>query len=295
MFLVWFLFALQFPVWEADVALADSPGHFDRMWEQLLAEARHLHLPTKFLTAIPAHFIRFEFEDLHTYAAEYHPEEHRMVLDRSLSLNAAGRTLRPLSKLTHKEVGLLYHELVHAYMDYLSTRASDGGQTLGDELLAFARSQQGCRYGAVVITPIPQRPGETEARYLSEAESWEALNETWAVFVGWAVWNQLELQRQGERSLFEQPVRSDRWIIRFQQAAQRGELRGYYVPEDPEERRLAQKRFLGKGSQVSWTEARMLMKEVLGLPEQFVQKVARRGGLAGLLPSTPECERAATQ
>lgn len=267
------------------------------MWGQLLAEARQLYLPTKFLAAMPADFIRFEFEDLHIYAAEYHPGEHRLVLNRSLSLNAAGGTLRPLSKLTHKEVELLYHELFHAYMDYLFTQNSgrEPTHTAGQSLLAFARTQQSCRYGEVAITPILQRPHETEVRYLSDAESWEAVNETWAVFIGWAVWNQLELQQQGKGALFDQPARAEQWIVRLQRAAQTGELRGYYVPEDPDERRLAQKRFLGKPSQISWPEARILMREVLGLPEQFIEKTERRAGLARLLPSMPACEPAVAQ
>ena len=114
-----------------------------RLWEQLIADATTLHLPTRFLKAMPADFVRFEFDDLHIYAAEYHPSEHRLVLNRSLSFNAAGRTLRPLTKMTHKEVGPLYHELFHAYMDFLADRFPDSS------LLAFARNQQTCRYAEV--------------------------------------------------------------------------------------------------------------------------------------------------
>lgn len=68
----------------------------DRMWSQVLKEAHALGLPTKFLTAVPPSFVRFEFDDLHSYAAEYHLGEHRMVLNRALSFNGAGATLRPL-------------------------------------------------------------------------------------------------------------------------------------------------------------------------------------------------------
>src|SRR5215203_5646034 len=167
-----------------------------RMWEQLIADAATLHLPTRFLKDMPADFVRFEFEDLHIYAAEYHPFEHRLVLNRTLSFNVAGRTLKPLTKMTHKEVDLLYHELFHAYMDFLAGRLSDSS------LLAFARNQQSCRYAEVTITPVVQRKDETEIRYLAEHESWEALNETWAVFVGWTIWNQLEVQKAGGGSMF---------------------------------------------------------------------------------------------
>ena len=89
----------------------------------MLREAHALDLPTKFLRAVPPSFVRFEFDDLHSYAAEYHPGEHRMVLNRALSFNGAGATLRPLGRLTHTEIETLYHELFHAYIDYLVTAA----------------------------------------------------------------------------------------------------------------------------------------------------------------------------
>lgn len=171
-----------------------------RMWTQLLGEAQALGLPTKFLHEIPPGFVQFEFDDLRTYAAEYHLGEHRMVLNRVLSFNGAGATLRPLGRLTHAEIETLYHELFHAYIDYLVTAAEARARAVPDLILAFARVQQDCHYGAVLITPVVQRKGETEERFLSARESWEALNETWAVFVGWMVWNQLELKMwQGHR------------------------------------------------------------------------------------------------
>ena len=43
------------------------------LWRTLVAEARKLNLPTQFLEQIPAQFVAFEFEDLHAFAAEYHP------------------------------------------------------------------------------------------------------------------------------------------------------------------------------------------------------------------------------
>lgn len=169
-----------------------------RMWEQLIGGATTLRLPTGFLKAMPPDFVQFEFDDLRTYAAEYHPGEHRMVLNRTLSFHAAGRDVRPLTTMTSKELEVLYHELFHAYIDYLESREA-GGALPGpeQELIAFARDMQVCRYREVSITPVVQRIQETEVRYLSDSEAWEALNETWAVFVGWAVWNQLEIEKKG--------------------------------------------------------------------------------------------------
>ncbi|NOT23699.1 MAG: hypothetical protein HOP22_13370 [Nitrospiraceae bacterium] len=235
----------------------------ERMWRQLLAEAQALGLPTKFLKAIPPSFVRFEFDDLHSYAAEYHLGEHRMVLSRRLSFNGAGATLRPLGRLTPIEIATLYHELFHAYLDYLVTAAEASPQVSPDPLLAFARAQQGCRYGAVLITPVVQRRGETEERFLSERESWEALNETWAVFVGWVIWNQLELSGRGGQSIQQSGKHQDEWVSRLRIADREGTLLGYYEPEDPGERVVARKRYLAPASRLSEREAAVLMKEAL--------------------------------
>jgi hypothetical protein len=251
----------------------------NRQWERLLADAGRLHLPTTFLRVIPPDFIRFEFDDLRTYAAEYHPGEHRLVLNRALSFNAAGRVLKPLTKMTHKELEVLYHELFHAYMDYLGSSIEEqgGDRPVSNELMDFARTQQACRYENVMIAPVAQRPNEMEPRYLTEAESWEALNETWAVFVGWAIWNQLDVQHPGMESMFRQQRLMERWARRLHAAFQKGELRGYYAPEDIGERRITHKRFLAKPSQITWREATALMSQVLGFNDKsilFAQQIA---------------------
>ncbi|OQW34901.1 MAG: hypothetical protein A4E19_16975 [Nitrospira sp. SG-bin1] len=233
-----------------------------------------MQLPTTFLKVLPPDFIQFEFDDLRTYAAEYHSDEHRMVLNRSLSFNAAGRTLKPLGKMTHKELEVLYHELFHAYMDYLQVvegHSDDAGHR-SEELLHFAREQQACRYGEVEIAPIVQRQTGTESHYLTPTESWEALNETWAVFVGWAVWNQLEVQHKTGKSMFQGRRQAHEWMRRLMIAFEKGDLRGYYVPENPDERRLAQKKYLAKPSQLTLKEAVVLMKQVLGFQQDFIER-----------------------
>jgi hypothetical protein len=198
-----------------------------------------------------------------------------MVLNRSLSFNAAGRTLKPLGKMTHKELEVLYHELFHAYMDYLQVVEEHSGAAGHDsgELLNFARKQQVCRYGEVRITPVALRKDDTESRYLTKKESWEALNETWAVFVGWAIWNQLEVQHKTRKSMFQEPRKAYQWIQRLKVAFEKGDLRGYYVPEDPDERRLAQKRYLAKPSQLTLKEAEVLMKQVLDFQNDFIKRL----------------------
>ena len=251
----------------------------ERMWRQLLIEAQALGLPTKFLKAVPPSFVRFEFDDLHSYAAEYHLEEHRMVLSRTLSFNRAGTTLRPLGRLTHTEISTLYHELFHAYLDYLVTAAETSPEAASDPVLALARAQQGCHYGAVLITPVVQRRGETEERFLSERESWEALNETWAVFVGWVVWNQLELSGHRGPSI-QQPGKSqEEWLSRLKAADREGNLHGYYEPEDPGERAMARKRYLAPASRLSEQEAIAVMKDVMEFSPSLL--VRAKGILSG--------------
>lgn len=252
----------------APATLPDS----SRLWPTLVAEAKMLHLPTRFLEQVPTQFVTFEFEDLHAFAAEYHPAEHRMVLDRSLSLNAAGRTLRPLGKLTHKELETLYHELFHAYMDFLEQEPTPS--QAHTSLMAFAREQQHCRYQQVLITPILQKKALKEERFLSETESWEALNETWALFIGWAVWTQLEVDKQPGRE--SRPSGSvpnvSGWMARLNQAERDAVLSGYYEPEDPSEKLMARKRFLAPEFRLSSPELLLLLKNVLGSQPDMIRQ-----------------------
>lgn len=277
--------------WHPTSVIAENrSGSDQRMWQQLLGEADKLGLPTKFLRELPPDFIRFEFDDLQTFAAEYHLDEHRMVLNRSLSFNAAGATLRPLGRMTHKEIETLYHELFHAYVDYLVTAAeSMPGGSQQHPVLNFARAQQHCRYGTVLITPIVQRKTETEERFLTERESWEALNETWAVFVGWVAWNQLDVARGSGRAMLKSGKNREEWLRRLKKADLEGTLRGYYEPEDPTERGVTHKRFLATASRLSQQEAQVLMDAALGFPPELVKdamKMFASTAPGSSLPST---------
>jgi hypothetical protein len=266
--------------WHPAIVIAENrSASNERMWQQLLGEADKLGLPTKFLREVPSDFIRFEFDDLQTFAAEYHLAEHRLVLNRSLSFNAAGATLRPLGRMTHKEIETLYHELFHAYVDYLVTAAESmpaGSQQ--HPVLSFARSQQHCRYGTVLITPIVQRKTETEERFLTERESWEALNETWAVFVGWVAWNQLDVARGSGRAVLKTGKHREEWLRRLRNADSEGTLRGYYEPEDSAERGVTHKRFLAHASRLSGQEAKVLMDGALGFPPELVKDAIKMFG-----------------
>lgn len=233
-----------------------SPGQAP--WTALIAQAEGLGLPTGFLRLIPPGFVTFEFGDLRAFAAEYHPEEHRMVLNRSLSFNRAGSVLRPLAKLPHHDLKTLYHELFHAYMDFVQSRRDAAGANPGAaRLAAFAKRVQPCRYQYVEITPVQQRKTVTEGRLLTEREGWEALNETWAVFVGWVTWTKLELASgTGKRAT------ADQWLARLKKADQDAEILGYYEPEDPEERAVTRKRYLAPIHRITPAEVAMLLEVV---------------------------------
>lgn len=274
--------ALPIPVGAESSAVR---GDSSRLWVTLVSEAKTLRLPTQFLEQIPPQFVTFEFEDLHAFAAEYHPNDHRMVLNRSLSLNAAGRALRPLGQLTSKELETLYHELFHAYMDFLE---QTNDSVAGAPLMTFAREQQQCRYQHVFITPVIQKKDQKEERFLSETESWEVLNETWALFIGWAVWTQVELAKKEVRDR-KPPGKASvmpGWLVRLEQAEQDADLRGYYEPEDPAEKLMARKRFLAPEFRLSAPELTMLMRVALGSPLQWIRQAEQVANRPRAVPAT---------
>ena len=243
-------------------------------WSSLIEQAEALQLPTGFLKEIDPDFVTVTFEDLRTYAAEYHPEDHRMILNLRLSFNKAGGALMDLERMTHHDISLLYHELLHAYLDYIFN--GPGPETLSvqaNRVLAFAREQMRCHYRFVRINPIRQRRDMTEIRFLSEEDAWEVLNETWAVFVGWQIWTKLEQRGNGGGPWTEPLI--DAWAALLSKANTSGELLGYYEPDDPEERRVARKRFIAPSNGLTPEGTELLLAVVLEEPDAVVNE----GGL----------------
>jgi hypothetical protein len=241
-------------------------------WPALLQQAETLGLPTGFLTHIDPKFVTVTFEDLRTYAAEYHPQDHTMILNMRLSFNEAGGALADLARMTHHDLALLYHELLHAYLDYLY--ATDHGQALtadDQRVLAFANSQMACHYRFVRINPIRQLKGATELRFLSNQDAWEVMNETWAVFVGWVLWTKLELFQDHLATKSWTPPLIEQWTQRLTDAVEAGELLGYYEPDDPEERRIARKRFIAPSNGLTPQDVELLLTDVLGESPELVQ------------------------
>ena len=254
----------------------------------LISQSEELGLPTKFLRELPPEFVTVTFEDLHRWAAEYHPEEHHMILNRALSFNQAAGSLRPLTKMTALEVGNLYHELYHAYMDYLESTPQDPN-TDGGRLLAATQELQKCRYSEVKITPVLQRRTTTEVRYLSEREAWETQHETWGVFIGWAIWTKLELiASRGKPGLV-----TEGWLKRLKKADHDSILVGYYEPEDPNERKLAQKRYLAPAYRISPQEIHTIMILLFGEPSDAADRTATATQAASPknTPVSPMCKQ----
>ncbi|MEC4674556.1 MAG: hypothetical protein VST68_10240 [Nitrospirota bacterium] len=269
--LVWFGLAT---VWMPIGAhSADAIAKTINPWPNLIEQAEKLGLPTKFLKEIDPKFVTVVFEDLRTYAAEYHPEDHRMILNMRLSFNKAGGALTALDRMTHHDLNLLYHELLHAYLDYIFH--GPGPQALSPEanrVLAFANEQLRCHFRFVYINPVRQRRAAREMRFLSNEDAWEVLNETWAVFVGWNTWTKLELHpdRPG-LGPWTDPLIED-WATRLSTANKSGELLGYYEPDDPEERRVARKRFIAPSHGITPEGAKLLLEVIMEEPTDVLDE-----------------------
>lgn len=277
--------------WSGEDATSSRPNP-RHPWPALLQQAEALGLPTGFLTHIDPEFVTVTFEDLRTYAAEYHPQDHTMILNMRLSFNEAGGALADLARMTHHDLALLYHELLHAYLDYLY--AADHGQALTQEdqrVLAFANSQMTCHYRFVRINPIRQLKEATELRFLSDQDAWEVMNETWAVFVGWVLWTKLELFQDHLATKSWTPPLIEQWTQRLTDAVEAGELLGYYEPDDPEERRIARKRFIAPSNGLTSQDVEILLTDVLGESPELIQasKAVLERYQTGL-EAPPSCE-----
>ncbi len=257
--------------WAEETKSANRPNPRNP-WPALVQQAETLGLPTEFLKHIDPAFVNITFEDLRTYAAEYHPEDHRMILNMRLSFNEAGGALADLARMTHHDVALLYHELLHAYLDYLYADQQLTPLTEEDkQVLDFANSQMACHYRFVRINPIRQLKGATELRFLSEQDSWEVMNETWAVFVGWVHWTKLELFDGKLSDSTWTPALIEQWTTRLEKAVESGELLGYYEPDDPEERKVARKRFIAPSNGLTPADVEHLLTKVLHEPNEIVE------------------------
>jgi hypothetical protein len=249
-------------------------------WKRLTGELAEMGLPARFLQLLPSEFVKLEFAELKMAAAEYHPEEHRMIFNRSLSENNQGRRFRPLREIGNHDLATMYHELFHAYFDYIDFAAGTPGiPPEAARLHDAAKRFLACRYSVVDVILVPQQKGRqraarTEQRRLSESEGWDALNETWGVFVGWAIWNRLDVTNR--LTLRWDWEAAEEFWNRLEEAAQSGDITGYFEPADPAARKAIPRWYLASNHAISPPEIALLLEGILGESHAMAQLALSR-------------------
>src|SRR5438445_12094432 len=150
-FTVSLLVLLSLPGSSSAVRVPDSQAE----WGHLTTELAEAGLPSRFLKLLPKGFVQLEFADLKTAAAEYHPDGHRMVFNLALSESNKGRRFRPVHNLGNQELATMYHELFHAYFDYIDFAADSGMPAEAAPLQAEAKRLLACRYTVVDVVAGP--------------------------------------------------------------------------------------------------------------------------------------------
>jgi hypothetical protein len=238
-------------------------------WARLAKEAAEMGLPSRFLRLLPPEFVKLEFADLKNVAAEYHPDGHRMVFHLNLSEGNQGKQLRSLRQIGNRDLATIYHELFHAYFDYVEFASGTPRMTpQGARLYAEAKRFVACRYSVVEISPTvtqksASRKGRFEKRRISEREGWDALNETWGVFVGWAMWNKLEATARLNLATRWDWDTVEEYLDRLETAYVNGELTGYFEPADQAERRGVPRWYLAPSHAISAPEVALLLEVIL--------------------------------
>jgi hypothetical protein len=255
----------------------DMPGE----WARLTTETAEMGLPSRFLRLLPLEFVKLEFADLKNVAAEYHPEGHRMVFHLNLSEGNQGQRLRSLRQVGNLDLATIYHELFHAYFDYVDFASGTPRMTpQGARLNAEAKRFAACRYSVVEVSPISAqqnapRNGRFEKRRITERESWDALNETWGVFVGWAIWNKLETTDQLNPVTRWDWDTVEEYLDRLETAYVNRELTGYFEPANQAERRGIPRWYLGPSHAISAQEIALLLEVILDETTGMAQLAAR--------------------
>jgi hypothetical protein len=238
-------------------------------WARLIKEAAAMGLPSRFLGLMPPEFVKLEFADLKNVAAEYHPEGHRMVFHLNLSEGGQGKRFRSLRQTGNHDLATIYHELFHAYFDYVDFASGTPKMTpQGARLYAEARRVVACRYSVVEISPTPPpksapRKGRFEKRRITEREGWDAVNETWGVFVGWAIWNKLEATDRLSPATRWDWDTVEEFLDRLETAYVNRELTGYFEPANQSERKGIPRWYLAQTHASSAPEIALLLEVIL--------------------------------
>ncbi len=237
-------------------------------------------LPSRFLRLLPLEFVKLEFADLKNVAAEYHPEGHRMVFHLSLSEGNQGKRFRPVRGISSQDLATLYHELFHAYFDYVDFASGTPKMTPdGARLHAEAKRLVACRYTVVEVSPTSPQKGSSrkakfEKRRLTEREGWDALNETWGVFVGWTIWNKLEVTDRLNPAARWDWDALEEFLDRLEAAYVNRELTGYFEPADQAERKGIPRWYLAPSYAISAPDIALLLEVILDEPPGMAKLVA---------------------
>jgi hypothetical protein len=238
-------------------------------WARLTREAAEMGLPSRFLRLLPLEFVKLEFTDLKNVAAEYHPDGHRMIFHLNLSEGSQGKRLRSLRQIGNHDLATIYHELFHAYFDYVEFASGTPRMTpQGAWLYAEAKRFVACRYSVVEISPTAiqksaPRKGRFEKRRISEREGWDAVNETWGVFVGWAMWNKLEATDRLNPATRWDWDTVEEYLDRLETVYVNRELVGYFEPANLAERSGLPRWYLAPSHAISAQEIALLLEVIL--------------------------------
>src|SRR5437899_3357665 len=150
----------------------------------------------------------------------------------------------------------------------------------GVRLYAEAKRFAACRYSVVEVSPISAqqnapRRGRYEKRRITERESWDALNETWGVFVGWAIWNKLETTDQVNPATRWDWDTVAEYLDRLETAYVNRELTGYFEPANQAERRGIPRWYMGPSHAISAHEIALLLEVILDETPGMAQVAAR--------------------
>ena len=260
-------------------------------WRRLVTGLVRMGLPSTFLRLLPVEFVKLHFGELKNAAAEYHPDGHRMIFHTNLSVEGQGRRFRPVAEIASQDLATIYHELFHAYFDYVDFAASTPKMDpRGARLHAEAKRLLTCRYTMVEVVVGPPQKGRqhksrVEPRRLTESEGWDALNETWGVFVGWAIWNRLETtDRLGRRWDWDA---IEGFLDRLDEAYQNGDISGYYEPVDVDARKVMPRWYLAPSHAISAPEIALLLDVILDEPPGMVELVKNWIGAPEDRPRAP--------
>jgi len=90
-----------------------------------------------------------------------------MVFHLNLSEGNQGQRLRSLRQIGNQDLATLYHELFHAYFDYVEFASGTPTMTpQGARLRAEAKRLVACRYTVVEVSPIaPQKMSARKAKF----------------------------------------------------------------------------------------------------------------------------------